>query len=417
MIGKTVEHTVSLPAILSGTVSVAAHGIAVALFLSREAARPIVPQWPAQFITLAIVAAASLFLLSMRHVRSTSAKIALVTIAVLCHVLMGVPSTSAMQIHVSLASAFVPVAMSRIGDRYRIMTVALYGVVVILAQRFDTAWGIALYRASWMDVGLFAAYIVFIAAVVAGIGSQQAIIAGQRGEIDRLDQTIGALSEANLTFQEYATSVERRSAEEERKRIAREVHDLVGYALTNLHMMLQAALDIHTSDQIRLAELLSSARDQTQAALFETRRALRELREIKSPASIGKTRLRELIRSFQSATGTQCDISYDNTPPSLGEEVDDLVYRTVQEGLTNSFRHGRATWVTISLQIQMHVLSVTITDNGTGAKQITPGIGMNGMHERLAKSGGTLTYGNVMRGFRIRADIPLATEEHTSEED
>ena len=97
--------------------------------------------------------------------------------------------------------------------------------------------------------------------------------------------------------------------------------------------------------------------------------------------------------------------------------MDDLVYRTVQEGLTNSFRHGRATWVTISLQIHMHVLSVTITDNGTGAKQITPGIGMNGMRERLAKSGGTLTYGNVIRGFRICADIPLATEEHTNEED
>ena len=90
-----------------------------------------------------------------------------------------------------------------------------------------------------------------------------------------------------------------------------------------------------------------------------------------------------------------------------GEKVDSLIYQFIQEGLTNSFRHGEATKIKILFWREDHILNIHLTDNGIGAKSIKEGIGMMGMRERLGALGGTMDSQNVVDGFELSARIPV----------
>jgi len=100
-------------------------------------------------------------------------------------------------------------------------------------------------------------------------------------------------------------------------------------------------------------------------------------------------------------------VEYANLPFSCGVEVDDFIYHFIQEGLTNSFRHGRATNIEVLLWKDEEKITVTLRDNGRGCESIKEGIGILGMRERLGKFGGTLEFRNPAHGFEMCAEIPL----------
>jgi len=104
-------------------------------------------------------------------------------------------------------------------------------------------------------------------------------------------------------------------------------------------------------------------------------------------------------------------LNLGNTPASLGARVDDVVYRMIQECLTNALRHGNATEITVSFWIVGGVLRLSIADNGVGSKEIVPGIGLSGMAERLSHVGGTMKAENTPFGFLVFSEIPVAQEE------
>ena len=91
----------------------------------------------------------------------------------------------------------------------------------------------------------------------------------------------------------------------------------------------------------------------------------------------------------------------------MDKEVDQVVYRMIQEGLTNAFRHGKATLIHVRLWIFQVELIVRIHDNGQGSPEIKKGIGLQGMEERLKKIHGRLEAKNVADGFVVSAWIPL----------
>jgi len=78
--------------------------------------------------------------------------------------------------------------------------------------------------------------------------------------------------------------------------------------------------------------------------------------------------LLELTRIFENATKVSVEFNSGNCPESLGGDLDDLLYRMIQEGLTNAFRHRDASAVLVSLWATNGVLRVTMIDNGTGAE-------------------------------------------------
>lgn len=229
----------------------------------------------------------------------------------------------------------------------------------------------------------------------------------QAATLSRQSSSIENLLNANLDFQTYAAEVGEKSTIEERKRLTREVHDIVGYTLINIRMMLEASIELTPQEYSRLRELLQRARDQVMSGLLETRRALRNFRAIDSAPMTGPNRIQHFVKSFSLATGITVEVNYGNILRSFGPDIDSAVVRIIQESMTNAFRHGKATEIQIGLWVDDGRLLIKISDNGIGTVDIKPGIGLTGMAERLESLHGSLNARSAEHGFIVSATIPL----------
>ena len=238
----------------------------------------------------------------------------------------------------------------------------------------------------------------------------------KRGEeareiIDRLDETISRLGKANLGFQNITSSLELDTLKKERNRVSREIHDTVGYSLTNIRIMLEAATFMVENDTAETRDLIQKSMEEAGTCLEETRNAMRQLRSRELSRIQGMKSFFHLIKVFGEATGIRVRIEFGNLPDSLGHRIDKTIFRFIQEGLTNSFRHGRASEIGIYFWIQNRILKVSLQDNGSGAEDLSEGIGLAGMKERLTELGGKMFYKNVSDGFEIAIEIPLNRED------
>jgi len=231
----------------------------------------------------------------------------------------------------------------------------------------------------------------------------------QRKRVASMDRSIASLLAANLDFQNYALEAGERSTIAERKRLSRDIHDIVGYTLINLKMMLEAAIDRAGVANRPLAELLVMARDQAQGGLAETRSVLRSFREMENAKPVGIASIQKIVTSFSRATGIEVEVNYGNMPWVLGS-LNPVVSHIVQEGMTNAIRHGGATRIQIGFWIVRDRLHMKISDNGVGASEVKPGIGLIGMRERLEPIGGELSVQSSEYGFSLIAEMPLPEE-------
>ncbi|MFE7582895.1 sensor histidine kinase [Streptomyces gardneri] len=224
----------------------------------------------------------------------------------------------------------------------------------------------------------------------------------------------------------------RQSATEERLRIARELHDILGHSVSLIHVQSGAALHrlsknpAPESGLTTAAEALEAVKSTSKDALRELRATLGVLRRADeatptSPAS-GLALLGELAERARSA-GLDVRTSVTGTPAPLPPPVDLAAYRIVQESLTNATRHSGARTVRITLDwddrsgtaTRTHagarVLRLRIADDGGGAPGGDPssGSGIRGMAERARALGGELTAGNADGGFLVDARLPLTT--------
>ncbi len=215
--------------------------------------------------------------------------------------------------------------------------------------------------------------------------------------------------EAERTREEEAL----RRVDEERIRIAREVHDIVAHSLSIVTVQANAAMALVDTDPVRARESISHVRNSSKQALAELRSMLDVLRtgEGEMPLTpiedIG--RVAQLVTPLRDA-GITVDLDTTGELASVPAYASVSAYRIVQEALTNVVRHAQADAVQVALGATPDSFTVVITDNG-GAARTDPeeGHGIRGMRERVEALGGTFSAGPAPdRGFRVRAVIPLA---------
>ncbi|MEU4478940.1 sensor histidine kinase [Micromonospora sp. NPDC023966] len=198
----------------------------------------------------------------------------------------------------------------------------------------------------------------------------------------------------------------RRRATEERLRIARELHDVLGHHLSLINVQASAAL--HRPDPTRSTQALTAIKQTSKETLRELRTTLGVLRregEAPTAPAPGLNRLYELVTTA-GRSGLEIRTELAETRP-LPPEVDLAAYRIVQEALTNVTRHAGATAAVIRVRPDRDDVLVEVEDDGTGAPG-TPGIGILGMGERARALGGSLTTGpGADGGFRVCARLPL----------
>lgn len=237
-----------------------------------------------------------------------------------------------------------------------------------------------------------------------------------------------AFSHAMRTRQAYLAEAEARalaaererdvrakqSATEERLRLARELHDVLGHNISLIHVQTNAALHRSTRRPGQTAELITAlefVRDTSKEALRELRGTLGVLRQVDEAAptapTAGLDRLGELA-DRAAVTGLKVTVTVEGEQPVLSPTISLAAYRIVQESLTNITRHARAAHATIDVTYTPSELRVRIEDDGQGSPDTTArGSGITGMTERARALGGRLTARNTGGGFRVDAALPL----------
>ena len=282
--------------------------------------------------------------------------------------------------------------------------------ILFLGTKPSSSWDIARGATSLEEFLIL--LLVSVAATLLGVVSRNAIQQkdAQKKEIIRLEETVGNLAKTNNTWQTYATFIEETSKEEERHRISREIHDIIGYSMTNLLMLVQAA--IYSENQDKITELLQKAQAHINDSLNEVRMAMRKLRLTQKKMLHGSDLLQNLAQNFGTVTGISVDIEFISFPRKIDRPIEEILYRMVQEAMTNSFRHGRATKIQISLWLRGQTIVTQIRDNGQKKIEgpLCEGIGLQGMRERITQVGGTLSTEFTKDGFTINATIPIGKD-------
>jgi len=271
-------------------------------------------------------------------------------------------------------------------------------------QQLDIA---SLYRATqrrvWQTVGLALAASVAIAlAATFYAGRLERRVERQRLRDVETARDLQRLSSQLLTAQE-----------EERRSIARELHDEVGQVLTAIKVELavaQRAIESTGGD----AAALQDARTITDGALH----AVRDLSRLLHPAMLDDLGLAATVdwylKGFGKRHGVRIELLQDRIDERLTAETEAGVYRIVQEALTNVAKHAQATTCRVFLQRLTHTLLVTIEDDGIGFNPqkaaepgATRGIGLVGIRERVTQLRGELRLESAPgKGTRLTVEVP-----------
>ncbi|MEU9882281.1 sensor histidine kinase [Streptomyces phaeochromogenes] len=215
----------------------------------------------------------------------------------------------------------------------------------------------------------------------------------------------------------YAEEEARLRATEERLRIARELHDVIGHNISMINVQAGAALHRLKKDPAQAEEALGAIKASSRETLRELRATLGMLRRVDEQAPTapapGLARADELVASAKLA-GLPVRIERTGAERSLPAPVDLAAYRIVQESLTNAARHSGAGRVVVRFAYGDRELTVVVEDDGRGSAARPAGSGgrsgIVGMTERARALGGELTAGpRPEGGFAVRARLPYGT--------
>jgi len=208
---------------------------------------------------------------------------------------------------------------------------------------------------------------------------------------------------------------QRRQQSDERLRIARDLHDVIGHNISLINVQASMGLDLMDSQPEQARAALSAIKSASKEALEELRTMLTPLRgdddvAPRSPAP-GLDRLPELIEVTRAA-GLAVEVEINGTARPLPAAVQLAAYRIIQESLTNVARHAGRVPVTVRVSYDDADVHVEIDDNGPapspGASAIGTGSGITGMRERATALGGDLSAGfRRGGGFRVSARLPV----------
>jgi signal transduction histidine kinase len=252
--------------------------------------------------------------------------------------------------------------------------------------------------------------------LLTAIGSQIAVALENvrlYAEVQQKEQLRGQLLEKVITAQE-----------EERKRIARELHDDTSQALTALLFAVEESLEMEDLDEMQ--ERLDGMRELAMDTLEDLYKLIFDLR----PTMLDHLGLVPALRWFTQSrlkpAGVRVTIEEESGPRRLPAQVETALFRVVQEVITNIVRHAAARNVDISLQFENDTVSINVEDDGIGFDMVemtlTPdtqrGLGLLGMFERIELLGGEMEIDTAPGyGTKIRIQVPLnGTETLTSQE-
>ena len=223
------------------------------------------------------------------------------------------------------------------------------------------------------------------------------------------------LTDVVMHLEESIHKAKIRTRIEESERVARDVHDTVGHSLTAL--LVQSTLVGKMIQKESARDKLKEMEGLIRSSLQELSAEVTSLRERKQELNDKDwySRWRRLCETFSDCTGVQIRAEIADNLVFIDGSIGEAVYRIIQESLTNSYRHGRSTYVYIAIKYRkdLQKLLMMISDDGVGCEQFVPGNGIRGIRERIGALNGELIINTQPdKGFDLTIDIPLSVKEN-----
>jgi signal transduction histidine kinase len=225
--------------------------------------------------------------------------------------------------------------------------------------------------------------------------------------IERKTQEDLALAHEQL--QQYSLKIEDMAAIQERNRIAREIHDSLGHALTTLNVQLQTAVKLWSHSPTEAKPFLEQAHRLGTVAMQEVRQSVHALRADAETEVPLEQAIAQLVQDFRQGTGIRVE-SEIQLPSLLPPQISKTLYRVIQEALTNICKHADASSVDLYLRQMPDCVWLTVTDNGRGFRpsRTQSGFGLQSMQERVAAVNGTFHIeAKPGAGCEINVELPL----------
>ncbi len=225
-------------------------------------------------------------------------------------------------------------------------------------------------------------------------------------ENEYISKKLSMVAMINKKMQKYVIVTEKFGEKNERKRLARELHDTIGHALAGMAVGVDACITmIDKNPQLAKAQLkvISKA---IRKGMKDVRNSLNKMR----PDFLQQYRLKEAIEKMKeeisNVTDLKINLNYQIDETGFDTKIEDILFRVIQESITNSIRHGLATVVDIDIYKENNLLCLKIKDNGKGCKAINYGFGLKQMVERVSQIRGDINFYSE-NGFTTEIKIPL----------
>ncbi|MEE5987827.1 sensor histidine kinase [Ligilactobacillus equi] len=263
-------------------------------------------------------------------------------------------------------------------DTYIGMLPLRLGILVTFIRNFLTTINIVIFAAA-----LFT-YVVYIT-----------------NEQRNIEEELRMMDRANAELKSYIEVAERNAERRERIRISREIHDTLGHALTGISAGIDAVLVLVDMDKESAKAQLRNLSEVVRQGIIDVRNSLNKMRPGALEELSLEDSLQEMIKRYSQISELQIKLTYDWQGIDLPKTTENVIFRIIEESITNSIRHGQAEkiWITLSQDEKYNYLE--IVDNGRGSQEIKPGFGLTQMQERLAIIGGKVTYQGD-HGFKIK---------------
>ena len=226
----------------------------------------------------------------------------------------------------------------------------------------------------------------------------------EKEEVKQLNEK---LKLANLKLQEYAIEVEEVTISKERTRVAQELHDSLGHSLMALAMHLEFAKKICIAKPQNVEEVLEQSEKIAKSSINDLRKAVTLLNS-EFEITDFDTSIEKLINNFYLVSNLKITYIKNISINDLSSIIKTSIYKTIQECITNSLKHGNATEINIEITATNENVEFIITNNGIGCNNIIKSNGLNGIENRINLLKGTVYYfSHNYLGFGIKVFIPI----------
>lgn len=231
-------------------------------------------------------------------------------------------------------------------------------------------------------------------------------ITHQLEENEKIAKELDMIHQVNRELKNYSVAIEKMGERNERKRLAREIHDTLGHALTGIAAGVDACIVMIDIDAPETKKQLKVVAKVIRQGIGEVRDSLNKLRPGALEEQGFKGALLKLISEFTSVSHLEVDLDYQLHNIDFESIKEDVLFRVIQESMTNSMRHGGATSLMIRFYQEEDFIYLDIKDNGVGAAEIHYGFGLKQMVERVSVINGEVHFDGT-DGFHTVVKIPI----------